>query len=314
MKGKFLTAIFIVMLSLAFVSAINTDYENPILSNESFLNVTWPLEDSLHVKLKVDFKIVASKKLAKIEYINYNDLKPKYRTICENCNSFGLDREKKLTMNEGLNNLTIRGIDSNYNYNAVNLAFRVDSVSPKTFKITPRTNAIVNGSKFSVTYTEMNLQNIILHYYNDGNMRSISQNCTQGKMQTCDFSPDLSEFDGKDVYFYFYYKDPIDGFKTGTSKIRVDMVPPVLSISNPVESRHYYRNVPITISSTKKAKIQYIDIFANQNHLVWKTLCTDCIIYNKTMNVRLSGTHQFFVRAVDSAGNSDEKNVTFIMD
>jgi hypothetical protein len=284
------------------VSAIN--------NNDSFFSVLSPT-DTIFFKLKVDFRIQSTIQLSKLEYINLNDKNPRWKTLCTNCEEYGISRTKKLTFSEGKNQIVIRGYNhdnTNVSYYAV--LFYVDSYEPNIFKYEPREGKIFNGSDFSIFYTSENLQNITLTYGKDDTVYSLTSNCVQGKKQECHFNIDLSQFNNEEIYYNFTVKDFIYTKTTETRKIKIDNTIPVLTINFPVQDYHFIRIVPFNITISKKSTLQYLD--NSDRNPAFRNLCVDCSdfgFFKKRTFVFEQGLHELVFRVIDKSGNSDIKIV-----
>jgi hypothetical protein len=281
------------------------------LSNNSIFNVNSP-QNIIYNQKKVGFNISSSEILSEISYINLDDPNSKWKTLCTSCNNYGLFTNKKLTMQEGINHLIIKVTDNNGSVFEHNVTLRVETIRPKILSTYPRENAVTNGTDFSITYSEENLLNIILVYGNDNRIKNITQNCSSGKKQVCSFSVNLSEFENDPITYNFIVHDFFDPVITQMTNIKVDTISPVVNINFPIEGNHYFKKVNLNITVSKKAKILYKDV--NGRESPWKTLCTNCDKYGYSEKKFLSimrGSHDLYIKAIDDAGNSNMKKISF---
>jgi hypothetical protein len=279
--------------------------------SESIFTINSPTNTLFYSK-KVQININSSI-LGEISYINLDDMNPRWKSLCDDCNEFGFYQNKKLTMNEGSNHLIIRFTTFENNVYEQNVTLRVDSVRPRITSIFPRLNGATNGSYFFIRYSEENLKYITIVYGIDGIKYNATQNCTSGKDQFCFFNINLSVFENQPISYFFKVYDYLDPINSQITKIKVDTIPPVVNIITPKIANHYLKKLPINITISEKARIEYKE--DNENN--WKTLCTNCDKYGYTdkkyFNL-MQGNHELFIRAVDSAGNFEIKEVNFVMD
>ncbi len=279
------------------------------LTNPSFLIVYSP-EDIVYGDGQVLFNITATEKVARLEYLNWNNNNPKWRILCKECYEYGNSKKKTQTLKEGENNITIRATDSFGQATEENISVFIDSKKPKISEIKPRTNAVINGSEFFIKYTEDNLQNITLFF----NPKITLENCPAGKNQNCSTSADLSAYDGKWIDYWFEVGDAVRNVSSRKTRIFVDTTSPELKVNLPKDAL-YLRKVPFDITVSEEVILEYFD--SNINSPKWRTLCTRCneYGYSKEKTITFSkGSHDIIIRAVDKAGNSEEKEISFEVD
>lgn len=315
-----LVVIGILLISLTFAVRAEDDYNNVVSLGVSFkgihvdndnieFNVNSPKNHLVYFSKKVEFSINSSEELKKIEYVNLNEVFPMWKTLCINCKEYGLNKNKKLTMLEGENNLIIRAIDKEDNPHEEDINFAVESLKPKILS----TN--FNNGKFSIAYTEENLRKIILVYGNDNRIRNFTKECTPGKNQICYFSVDLTDYENQPFYYFFLVLDYAFKEKTQIKRIKVDTIPPILHVYQPKENKYYEEKAPLRIIVSEKSKIEYMDEY--DNNPVWRSLCSNCDEYGlnsiKTKYFT-SGSHKLLIKASDNSGNFDLKSVIFNVD
>lgn len=244
-----------------------------------------------------------------ISYINLNDKIPRYKTLCTNCKEYGTKSKKFISLLEGNNTITIKAV-KNSKEETENINVFVDSKKPKIMSILPKRGSVTNGSRFYIKYFEDNLKSIIL-FYGDGE-KITKTDCASGKSE-CTFSIDpgnIGFYEGEYIDYWFLVNDSINGVESQKTRIKVDTTAPVLIVSEPLEGNTYSRRALINVDSSEDSLIQYKD--SSELNSRWKTLCTRCTSYKRNKSFT-EGSHDLLIRAVDSAGNSDVKEVNFVI-
>jgi len=275
-----------------------------------FINVSSP-DSNIYEKKNILFNLSIvdnesnSVEVEKVKYINNNDNRPRWATLCMNCNGY----ERKRNLNEGQNNITIKaslkGISKE-----IYLFIFVDSKKPRISSILPKKKSITNGSDFYIRYSEENLNEIELFWNN----KSKVLNCSSGEKQECGTFVNLSEYDGGSILYWFSVSDSINTMITKPVNISVDTTSPILTINMP-KNGTYGKKVPFNISVSEKVKIEYIDLWAENPE--FKKICGNCDEYglNRIKTPLFNkGIHELKIRATDKAGNSDEGNIGFFVD
>ena len=323
------TGYLVMMLVLSlFIGLINLTASDALsignnITNESYYSIMSPLNNQTYYSIKVKTIINSSMELYSIRYANLDKKNQKcsendqildscFKTLCKNCNSFGMDKERKLTMIEGINHLIFELKDYNGNTAIANRTFVVDTKKPKILSVFPRTNAYTNGINFMINYSEEMLQSITLVYGNDNRMRNITQACTAGKKQGCIFKANLSEFNNEPIYSYFILKNLIYAETSGIKRMIADTTAPKLTVNDPGQGKNYFKKVFINITSSEPIKLEYMEKGDSQPK--FKTICTNCNDYGfskKASKNIVQGRHDWIIRATDYAGNQDIKEVSF---
>jgi len=177
-----------------------------------------------------------------VKVIKYNDGNGE-KTLCTDCREYS----KKFAFNEGNHSLVITATDSYGSSEEKIINFFVDSKKPKIIQTYPRRNSFVNGSEFSVKYTEDNLVKVTLFY---GNKSIIRTDCGSGRNNICYFNNvNLEEYNGKAIDYYFVLED-ISG-NTESSKptvINAKTSLPNFDIVSPENKTYNQRRIPVSIS------------------------------------------------------------------
>jgi hypothetical protein len=257
---------------------------------------------------RIPFEIQTSDKSSIVDYINFAENRPRFRRLCRNCDEYGFLRIKKKTLKEGQNNITIRAMDMFGNTREKNISLFIDSKPPKISRTTPKRNTITNGSSFEVKYTENNLKSVQLSINPIINL----SNCNLGINQACSTSVNLSEFDGSFIEYLFNLSDGINTKQSRSTRVFVDTISPNMVIFMPQNNSNFTRRAQFDITISEKVKLEFFDILDSNPR--WRRLCTNCDEYgnsrNKTKSFR-KGNHALLIRAIDKAGNSQTKSITF---
>jgi len=274
-----------------------------------------PQNNTMSGEKQIPFNISLNNKVEKIEYKNYNDNVPKWRSLCKNCEEYGyLGREKTKSVNEDENIIGIRATGYFGQISEKNISVFVDSKEPTISLIGPKKNQVTNGSDFSLKYTENNLRQILLLGNKTGN---ITNQCNEsGKNVICNAQIDLHDFDGKFIEYWFNVSDDIRSIQSKKTTVLVDTTSPILKVNFPVNNLTnttiYERKVPFNISVSEEVTLEFMDNSVAKPK--WTKICSDCTSYGidklKTKSFN-EGTHNLTFRAIDEAGNSDSEAVNF---
>lgn len=274
-----------------------------IIRNITELKVYSPLAGIYNTKT-IPFNISVGGEAERIEYKDLESGNTRFRLLCRDCTDYGFDRRRTKTLKEGENNLIFRAEAFNAVYEKNVLVF-IDSTEPRIARITPSRNSIVNGSEFSVKYTEENIKNTTLFFGNS----SKQVNCPSGKNQLCTTSLDLSSYDNEDIYFWFEIED-IAGNKDikKPARITVDTIKPEINNINLdlLNSRH--ARIFLNISEKNFDIAEYKD--NNKPNSEWITFCSNLRNNECDKRIRFYGSSpDISLRIFDKAGNSAEAEI-----
>jgi len=248
------------------------------------------------------FNVSISKVVERIEYINHESRRPRWRRLCRICDEYGFARKKIKSLLEGFNNLSFRTIDIFGNIEETNVSKFIDSKKPRISRIKPRRNSVINGSLFEIKYTEDNLDSIKLIF----NPEITLINCTSGRNQICGTSVDLTAFDNTMINYHFLVSDGINEVKSRMTKVLVDTTSPVINDFNITINK---RRVTFFMDITEKnfRKVEYIDWDSRRPRL--RSLCSRLRndVCGRTRGFR-RGDHNVTLRVLDDAGNTAEVN------
>ena len=281
----------------------NWTFDVDVLENLSCIVNSPKNKDYGKKRIKIDVSVNFP---VRLEYIDYSELKPKWKKLCEKCDKYNRTR----SFIEGWHNITIRAVNGFGRSKEENITFFIDSKIPRIHKTEPRKNNIINGSEFYIEYTEDNLQNIILSWNSNKTL-----NCSAGKNQECRTFVNLSAFDGNWIEYYFEISDDINSAESEKTRVFVDTIPPILIVNSPIDKGTYDRKIPFNITISEDVLLEYIDNSVASPR--WRRLTSDNDEYGTTRNKTLifkKGDHNTQIRATDKAGNSDTEIISFNVD
>jgi hypothetical protein len=272
------------------------------------MNVSSP-ESKVYDIRRIPFNITLNRKVELLEYINYNDIKPRWKRLCKDCDEFGFSKKRTKTARVGENNISIRAIGGFGQTIEENISLFVDARKPKISKAEPRRNSVTNGSDFYLKYTEDNLVDVLLSWNPTLNLNSF---CNEsGKNKECFFNVDLTGFENQEIEYYFNITD-ISGNSDSSriTKVLVDTLDPELNSFNysMIGRRIEFE---FNITEINFDEINYIDLEENKPRE--RRLCTRLDndgICEKRKTFR-KGFHNLVINVLDDAGNSVITNVNF---
>jgi hypothetical protein len=296
-------------------SQMNWSFFLNLTLNPFNMTINSPVNGSNLDTRRIMINLTTTKKSTRIELINWNDRRPRWRTLCRNCHEYGSERKKTKSMDEGNNSIGIRATSMFGEIIRNNISFFVDSKPPRISKTLPRRGMVTNGSDFSVKYTEDNIMSVSISW-NPTLDFTIQSNCSSGRNQICaiDLSsnPNFTSLNGQEIDFSFNVSDSLTSVMSRVTNVLVDVSPPILNVTSPINETNYTRRVPFNISVDGDVALEFIDFTDSRPR--WKRLCSRCDEYGNDRLKRKSfnkGEHNISIRAVDKAGNSDEKMIFF---
>ncbi|MEN9626541.1 MAG: hypothetical protein RL557_869 [archaeon] len=281
----------------------SVDSEPPVLTVNS------PTNNNVYDSKKVLFD-VSSNELIALYYMK-NDGKENWKRLSSSTSSYS----KTVSLDEGENDITIKGVDENDNEAEIVKTFFVDSKDPKIKKTSPK-SGFANGL-FEVQFEEDNPTSLVLFYGTDSVTRQVVFNldtCTTDRRKTtCTQQVNLAEFDGEEIEYWVELED-IAG-NTDESKpigLDVDMTAPV--ITNPTnfwtmpDEDHIQFNLAITELNFDEAV--YID--NSDSKPKEKRICSSLKngLCTKTVSFK-DGHHDLDIIVRDDAGNFVMQNIEF---
>jgi len=274
-------------------------------------------EDGIYDSRRVQFNITISDDVT-LEYINYNDKRPRWKRLCKKCDEYGSSRKRMKSLEEGENNITIKATDKFGNTKEENISLFIDSKKPRISKIKPRRNSVVNGSGFYIKYLEDNVKELSINY-NPSIILNTEDCISSRRYKECYYDLDLTDYDGQWIEYYFKLIDIANNTKESRkTRVFVDTTPPTLTINMPedmIDDESYGRKVPFNITISEDVTLEYIDY--NDRRPRWRRLCSRCDEYGfnraRTKSFK-RGIHNIEIRARDRAGNSDSESISFKVD
>lgn len=299
---KILILLLGILLFGTLVYAANSTVTQQVIVNvlPGEFYVYSPIQDHIYSYKSIYLNLSMS---AEVDYFKFTDNGGRSTTLCHGCSSYS----RKKLFSDGFHQVDIFGVFTSGEVHKY-INFTVDSLKPKIIKTLPKKNSKVNNSaEFYVKYTELNLNQTILHLNGD----NFIINCPSGKYLECVTNIDLSKYDGQKIEYWFKLTD-IAGNSASSKKylINVDTTPPQLTITSP-ENISYWKYVPFNITVNEKVDLKYSD-----NSGRWRTLCYDCLGYGDTRKKQIlfkTGFHELLIRATDTAGNSVQKNTSLVI-
>lgn len=269
--------------------------ETPALSltinspeNETYGQKRVPINVSLNGTVKI------------LEYIDYRDSNPKFKTLCKDCNESGFLGNKTRTFDEGQNIFGVRATDYFGQINEANITFFGDSIAPKISRIEPSKGKFTNGSDFFIRYTEENVAEVLLSF---NPVIDITSECNDGgKNQECSFEVNLTGYDGQEIEYLVNITD-ISGKKASSklTKVNVDTTKPVVNYFNySIDKKNV--NFIFNVTEVNFDEISYFDWDSNKP--VEKKLCSN--LKNQVCEKKVSfkeGNHNLSMVVKDKAGN-----------
>jgi hypothetical protein len=259
--------------------------------------------NSLYTSRYVPFTMQCGFLVKEIKYSLDNSY---FVRACSNCMSVN----RRIYFKEGPNTFNVEAVymDRTYRFEE---EFIVDSIRPRIYAVAP-TSGYSNGM-FRVDYAEMNLRNTTLYIREVGGSyaKYSKEDCPSASRQTCTFEVDISGYDGKMIEYYFLLED-IAGNSEDSNMYRlgVDMQSPILQVLPPLQSV-YGGPVTLNLASTEPAEISFNDTFGTTSRKT--VVCSSCTSSSRDYFF-VDGSHNVRIKAMDKAGNFDEKEINFVVD
>jgi hypothetical protein len=277
------------------------------------LTVYSPLEKKYDTK-KTFFNITTSREVYKIEYIDWNYKRPRWKTLCRKCDEYGFSKKKTKNLYEGYNNLTIRARDEYGNNTTQNVTLFIDSKEPRISKTEPKRNKFTNGKNFYIKFKEDNPTNITLFINNSFFHQVNISDCVQSRSyKECYFDLNLTKFNSQEVEYFFVVEDIVGNIDfSRITKVKVDTEKPKIDYFNfTQDERKIYFTFNITEQNFDEITYTYLDY---KNRSKEKRLCSrlknDQCIKRKSFR---SGVYNLTINVLDDAGNFEQTKADFIV-
>ncbi|MFH0712095.1 MAG: lamin tail domain-containing protein [archaeon] len=283
-----------------------------------FMNVYSPVDGNYNSR-RVEFNLTTSEEVAKIEYINYNDSRPRWRMLCRDCEEYGFLKKKTKSLGEGENILGLRATSYEGLVVEESVSVFIDSKAPKISKTLPKRNRYTNGSGFYVKYTEENPVRLSVFY--NASLNLSFENCSEiGSYKECWFDLNLSEHNGDEIEYRFEIEDVVGNVVSSRpTKVNVDTTAPVVENNDSFwqqgigrYARYIYFNLNISEDNLGEVSYLYVD---SKNVTRERSLCNRLRdgICEKRVSFR-KGDFLMSVSIVDEAGNSIAYPINYLID
>lgn len=274
-------------------------------------------EDGIYNHSKTQFNISINAQVEKIEYINHNDNRPNWKTLCRNCEEYGFSKKKIKSLSEGENKLTIKAIN-NSTILFKNLSLFIDSKDPAISKTTPKRNKFANGF-FETEFKELNPISLMLYYGNDSQKINLTSCYDANRKTYCNASLNLSAYDNQEIEYYFELTDIAENKdQSRPISIKIDTTAPILNNDDSFWTqgdgrfnRYIYFNLNITEQNFEEITYTYIDSKGKEKE---KLICSR--LKNDICNKRKSfskGEYNLTINIKDQAQNIIQKPISFIV-
>lgn len=252
---------------------------------------------------KIQLNITTSERVKLIELIDWNE-RNRWTRLCSNCEEYGFFFKRIKTFKDGGHNLTIRSTNFQDISTEENFLFSIDSKFPIVYKTYPRTNSFTDGSDFYVKILEENVERIII-IINNTHEYNVTECQANGKYTECYADINLSEFEGKEIEYFFRVYDVLRSSDSRTSKIKVDSIAPKVNIISPEPNKSYKRRVlfEIEVNESNFDSLSYSYEYGGRIKNL--RLCSSlkeglC----KILKGFSPGNYSLTITATDKAGNS----------
>jgi len=271
------------------------------------LTVSSPVNGSIYEKRRIQLNITTNQEVDKIEYIDWNKRRPKWRRLCKDCDEYGNLRKRFKSFSEGSNDISIRA-KANGIKEEINIKFLIDSKKPKITKTEPR-SGFADGN-FLAQIKEDNPTKLELIYGNDTNKINEDADLTlcyiEKRREKCPINVNLSFFDNNEIKYYFILTDIVNRTKDSrVRKLDVDYSDPIVNSFNYSIKR---RRVTFLFDITEANfdEINYKDDSSKNPR--WRRLCSRL---KKDGTCKKSkgftrGNHTVHLEVLDDAGNRIE--------
>ncbi|MBU2633927.1 MAG: right-handed parallel beta-helix repeat-containing protein [Nanoarchaeota archaeon] len=271
-----------------------------------------PINNTIYSSRRILFDITATEKLAKIEYIDYTDRRPRWKPLCSKCDSY--KREKSFT--EGEHEIVVRCTPYFGDDEIHEMEFTNDYKPPRISKTSPSRNSYTNGSGFYVKYREDNPVRVSVNY--NPTVDLDLEGCVKdGRYEECYVDLNLSDYDGEEIEYYFVVEDIAGNMDESRKvKVKVDTTPPVLNNPNSFweqgtgrYSKYLYFDMDITEENFDEVRYYYED---SRERIRDTRLCSrlrdgECV-KRRRMG---SGEIPLRIEILDEAGNGVWEEIEF---
>jgi hypothetical protein len=275
------------------VRTIKIDSKNPTVT------IDLPDSGATYPERRVNLDIGVTETVEKLEY-SLDGVR--FSRLCKDCSGY----EGKKSFSDGTNTMIVKATDYAGNPGQSPVTFIVDTKPPRIMKQSPSNKKYTNGT-FVIYYTEENLKDVTLYYKGilegvaESDYKPVPASCDAGINKECKVYVDLTDYNGRIIFYYFVVSDQVSETQSKTYTETVDTTKPTVTIISPesktYNSRRILLNVLASDSVSKKVDLSYSD-----NGDRFRSLCNECSSYN-ALRTFSSGHHELLVKAIDKAGN-----------
>ncbi|MCX6750853.1 MAG: hypothetical protein NTZ83_05325, partial [Candidatus Pacearchaeota archaeon] len=187
--------------------------------NYDFVLKTYSPDKEIYPEKRVPFNLSVGKKINSIEYIDWNNLNPKFTKLCSNCKDYGFSNSKFIVFADGPHNITVRGT-SGFVFEKKDFLFMVDTIAPRIYNTTPKSNQPASGL-FYVKFEEKNVNKVSL-IINKLHVYDVTNCIYDGKYNECTIEVDLSGFEGQKIEYSFNVSDYFRSTSSTAIKVKVN--------------------------------------------------------------------------------------------
>lgn len=266
------------------------------------LNVTSP-KPELYGVSKIPFNITTTKNVKSIEYRDLKSTRTTWTRLCTNCSNYGNSAIKIKTLADGAHEISIRATSYDEIVKEETISLIVDSKAPKFYSTSPKINKFTDGSDFYVKFIEDNTKEVEL-IINKTNSYEVTECYKTGKYTECYADVDLSEFEGKEIEYFFKVSDDLRTASSRPVKVKVDSLFPEIEVVSPENGEEYNRkvNFEIKVNESNLNSVSYAYEYQGKERKY--ILCTR--LTNGMCNVTKSlfpGNYSVVINVEDKAGN-----------
>jgi len=206
------------------------------------ITIVSPIMNAVYSSRSVTLNVGLSEKVYNISY-NINN--GAWIQLCSNCKSY----YGKRAFSEDQNNLTIMAFSFTNQTHYSTRSFKTDTIYPYIYTVIPNASVITgNPMPFLVFYTESNLRNVTLQYGPKLERKAEFTNCPSGYKKYCSKSVNLSDFEGKTIYYRFILRDPFRYTVSAKLTSLVDGIKPKIHSTSPINTT---RNGTFSVNYTE---------------------------------------------------------------
>ncbi|MFH1591418.1 MAG: MopE-related protein [archaeon] len=270
------------------------------ITNPEFI-IKVPVNGSVFGSRKVAVEVEVTNEKAGAILISKNGRNP--QTLCQYCTSYA--GTQMFNENDRLFIIIVK--DYAGNENRVSVEILVDTTPPKFFSLSPPDLATVNGTIFTIHYTEENLQNATIRY-GPALENTVELPCLSGRNMECSEKINLSAYNNMTISYEATLSDKNHEVFSGVFSIRVDKNAPVLHIVSPSEEFYSTNRINLEIITNEE-----VALLVSTDGKRFTKYCRRCSSLLRRIYLS-DGMHNITVKAIDDAGNEQVSIRRFLVD